>query len=165
MKKVVIIGPESTGKSTLANQLAEHYNTTWCPEFAREYLLEHGRDYNFDDLLNIARGQVELERATEPKLIRSPEVGKDTAAQVPATAISGQSGTEREPASVGLRSGRAVAVDVEWSIPPMPGIPPEPMTAIGSAPIEGMPSIEAIAWPAPIPSISAHVVDAHRLSA
>jgi len=61
MKKVVIIGPESTGKSTLAAQLAAHYDTAWCPEFAREYLMEHGRDYSFDDLLNIARGQVELE--------------------------------------------------------------------------------------------------------
>ena len=61
MKKIVIIGPESTGKSTLTQQLAEHYNTTWCPEFAREYLLENGTDYSFSDLLNIARGQVLLE--------------------------------------------------------------------------------------------------------
>ena len=61
MKKIVIIGPESTGKSTLTQQLAEHYNTTWCPEFAREYLLENGTDYSFSDLLNIARGQIVLE--------------------------------------------------------------------------------------------------------
>ena len=61
MKKIVIIGPESTGKSTLTQQLAEHYNTTWCPEFAREYLLENGTDYSFSDLLNIARGQILLE--------------------------------------------------------------------------------------------------------
>lgn len=61
MKKIVIIGPESTGKSTLAEQLATHYNTTWCPEFAREYLKENGTDYTYDDLLNIARGQLTLE--------------------------------------------------------------------------------------------------------
>jgi NadR type nicotinamide-nucleotide adenylyltransferase len=61
MKKIVIIGPESTGKSTLCGQLAEHYKTTWCPEFAREYLLEKGMNYTFDDLLNIAHGQLELE--------------------------------------------------------------------------------------------------------
>ena len=61
MKKVVIIGPESTGKSTLTRQLAEHYKTSWCPEFAREYLLENGTDYSFSDLLNIARGQLMLE--------------------------------------------------------------------------------------------------------
>lgn len=61
MKKIVIIGPESTGKSTLTEQLATHYNTAWCPEFAREYLKENGMDYSFEDLLNIARGQLVLE--------------------------------------------------------------------------------------------------------
>jgi NadR type nicotinamide-nucleotide adenylyltransferase len=61
LKKVVIIGPESTGKSQLCAGLAEHYNTPWCPEFAREYLLRHGPQYEYDDLLEIARGQVLLE--------------------------------------------------------------------------------------------------------
>ena len=36
--KVVLFGPESTGKTTLAQQLAEHYQTEWVPEYAREYL-------------------------------------------------------------------------------------------------------------------------------
>ena len=61
MKKIVIIGPESTGKSTLCGQLAAHYKTCWCPEFAREYLLTHGMDYDFDDLLYIAKGQIAME--------------------------------------------------------------------------------------------------------
>ena len=61
MKKIVIIGPESTGKSTLCAQLAEYYQTVWCPEFAREYLTENGMDYSFSDLLNIAHGQAMLE--------------------------------------------------------------------------------------------------------
>lgn len=61
MKKIVIIGPESTGKSTLCEQLANHYGTLWCPEFARQYLLKHGMDYSYDDLLTIARGQLDLE--------------------------------------------------------------------------------------------------------
>jgi NadR type nicotinamide-nucleotide adenylyltransferase len=61
LKKIVIIGPESTGKSTLCQQLAQHYETTWCPEFAREYLLTNGRNYEFDDLLTIAKGQLALE--------------------------------------------------------------------------------------------------------
>jgi NadR type nicotinamide-nucleotide adenylyltransferase len=61
MKTVVIIGPESTGKSTLCAQLAEHYKTTWCPEFAREYLKETNGEYNYGDLLNIAHGQLQLE--------------------------------------------------------------------------------------------------------
>lgn len=61
LKKVVIIGPESTGKSTLCTQLAAQYNTLWCPEYARDYLLEHGMSYTFDDLLTIAKGQLALE--------------------------------------------------------------------------------------------------------
>ncbi len=61
LKKIVIIGPESTGKSTLCTQLARHYQTQWCPEFAREYLLKNGTDYSFDDLLTIAKGQLALE--------------------------------------------------------------------------------------------------------
>ena len=61
IKKIVIIGPESTGKSTLCKQLADHYSTIWCPEYAREYLLRHGTNYSFDDLLTIAKGQVSLE--------------------------------------------------------------------------------------------------------
>jgi len=61
IKKVVIIGPESTGKSTLCSQLASHYQTEWCPEFARNYLLENGANYNFSSLLEIAKGQLDLE--------------------------------------------------------------------------------------------------------
>jgi NadR type nicotinamide-nucleotide adenylyltransferase len=61
LKKVVIIGPESTGKSTLCDNLARHYKTSWCPEYAREYLLQRGMDYTYDDLLTIAKGQVLLE--------------------------------------------------------------------------------------------------------
>jgi NadR type nicotinamide-nucleotide adenylyltransferase len=63
MKKVVIIGPESTGKSTLCTQLAEHYQTRWCPEYAREYLLAHGKEYVYEDLLTIAKGQLALEES------------------------------------------------------------------------------------------------------
>lgn len=61
LKKIVILGPESTGKSTLCEQLAQHYETMWCPEFAREYLLTNGTNYEYDDLLTIARGQLALE--------------------------------------------------------------------------------------------------------
>lgn len=61
MKKIVIIGPESTGKSTLCEQLAKHFNTSWCPEFAREYLLNHGTNYTYNNLLTIAKGQLALE--------------------------------------------------------------------------------------------------------
>lgn len=61
IKKIVIIGPESTGKSTLSKALAQHYQTLWCPEYAREYLLQNGTDYTVADLLTIAKGQLKLE--------------------------------------------------------------------------------------------------------
>ena len=59
--KIAVIGPESTGKSTLCELLAQHYNSQWCPEFAREFLLTHGTDYTYDDLLYIAKGQLAME--------------------------------------------------------------------------------------------------------
>lgn len=71
IKKIVIIGPESTGKSTLCNQLAQHYETLWCPEFAREYLLENGTHYSFDDLANIAKGQIDLEEKFEVRSLKT----------------------------------------------------------------------------------------------
>jgi nicotinamide riboside kinase len=61
IKKIVVIGPEGTGKSTLCEELAAHYQTMWCQEFAREYLLTHGLSYTYDDLLLIAKEQVALE--------------------------------------------------------------------------------------------------------
>jgi len=76
LKKIVIIGPESTGKSTLCKQLAEHYKTLWCPEYAREYLLKHGMNYTFEDLLTIAKGQLALENEYVEK-VRKTESQKD----------------------------------------------------------------------------------------
>lgn len=61
LKKVVIIGPESTGKSTLCAQLSEHFKTTWVKEYAREYLLTNGTDYSYENLLDVAKGQMERE--------------------------------------------------------------------------------------------------------
>ena len=60
--KIVVLGPESTGKSTLCENLAAYFNTLWVPEYAREYLLKNGTDYSFSDLLTIAKGQLELEQ-------------------------------------------------------------------------------------------------------
>ncbi len=66
MKKIVILGPESTGKSTLSAQLAEHYHTIFCPEFAREYLMQHAGNYSYGDLLEIGKGQISLEEKMLP---------------------------------------------------------------------------------------------------
>ena len=73
--KVAVIGPESTGKSTLCEMLALHYNTQWCPEFAREYLLTHGMDYTYDDLLYIAKGQLAMEDEYTQSIVNSRESG------------------------------------------------------------------------------------------
>ena len=60
-KRILILGPESTGKSTLAEKLAEHYAEPWVPEVAREYLEQLDRPYGYDDLLQIGRQQMQLE--------------------------------------------------------------------------------------------------------
>jgi NadR type nicotinamide-nucleotide adenylyltransferase len=75
LKKIVIIGPESTGKSVLCEQLAAHYETIWCKEYAREYLLAHGTDYTFDDLLTVAKGQLRLEAEAAKKLMQQHPAG------------------------------------------------------------------------------------------
>jgi len=62
--KVVIFGPESTGKSTLAEQLARYYKTLWVPEFSRSYAeerLREGKTLTKEDVLPIAYGQIEIE--------------------------------------------------------------------------------------------------------
>jgi len=63
--KIAIFGPESTGKTTLAEQLASHFETVWAPEFARDYLQEKFNDAGIicepEDLMPIAIGQTKLE--------------------------------------------------------------------------------------------------------
>jgi len=55
------VGPESTGKTTLCNQLGTHYKGVVVPEFAREYLNAKDGEYEESDLLTIAKKQQELE--------------------------------------------------------------------------------------------------------
>ncbi len=62
LQKIVVLGPESTGKSTLCERLAKHYGVVDCKEYARQYLHENGTKYNFEDLLTIAKGQLTLEQ-------------------------------------------------------------------------------------------------------
>ena len=71
IKKIVIIGPESTGKSTLCEQLSAHYKTTWVKEYAREYLLANGTDYTFENLLNVAQGQIDKEESRVQSLMKN----------------------------------------------------------------------------------------------
>lgn len=71
IKKFVILGPESTGKSTLCKSLAAHYQSAWCEEYAREYLLKNGTSYTPADLLKIAKGQLKLEELSTKSLAES----------------------------------------------------------------------------------------------
>lgn len=62
--KIVVFGPESTGKTTLATQLSEHYNAAFVPEFARIYAEEKhkkGEQLTSADVIPIAKGQLRLE--------------------------------------------------------------------------------------------------------
>ncbi len=69
--KVVLFGPESTGKTTLSRQLARHYNTVWVAEYAREYLQDKWNNTRKtcenSDLLPIAEGQMRLENELAKK--------------------------------------------------------------------------------------------------
>ena len=69
--KIVLFGPESTGKTSLAKTLAEHYRTEWVPEFARDYLQEKydnaGEICAQEDLLPIAKGQMKHENQLAKK--------------------------------------------------------------------------------------------------
>lgn len=69
--KVVLFGPESTGKTTLSRQLARYYNSVWVREYAREYLQDKWNDKRKtcepEDLLPIAEGQMKLENALAKK--------------------------------------------------------------------------------------------------
>jgi NadR type nicotinamide-nucleotide adenylyltransferase len=69
--KIVLFGPESTGKTTLSRQLARHYNSIWVPEYARQYLQDKWNNKRKTcephDLLPIATGQMKLENELAQK--------------------------------------------------------------------------------------------------
>ncbi|TZF82044.1 ATP-binding protein [Pedobacter sp. BS3] len=65
--KIAVVGPESTGKSTLSEQLAAHYRTVWVPEYSREYCSRLTGDCTWEDEINIFYGQLELEKRWLPR--------------------------------------------------------------------------------------------------
>ena len=65
LHKIIITGPESSGKTTLCNALSKHFNLPFSKEYAREYLNTLKRDYNPDDLLKIAKGQLQTENGLQ----------------------------------------------------------------------------------------------------
>lgn len=70
VKKIVIYGPESTGKTTLSKQLADYFKTQWIPEFAREYLENKNAPVELSDIPEIAKGQINLEEEVIKKANR-----------------------------------------------------------------------------------------------
>ena len=61
--RISVTGPECSGKSTLARQLAMYFDTVWVHEYAVDYLNKYGPSYEIEDLVKIARGQLEIENA------------------------------------------------------------------------------------------------------
>jgi len=61
MNKIIITGPESSGKTTLSNDLKKHFNTHLVTEYAREYIDKLNSKYNYKDLLKIAKQQLKNE--------------------------------------------------------------------------------------------------------
>lgn len=65
IKKIAILGAESTGKTWLCEQLAAHFKTVWVPEYAREYFNDSDiYDYTLEDLRRIAIRQLQMEAAS-----------------------------------------------------------------------------------------------------
>lgn len=67
IKRIALIGPESTGKTTLARELAQHYRTRWVPEYAREYVALLDRPYTLNDITLIAQEQLKMENELAAK--------------------------------------------------------------------------------------------------
>ncbi len=61
MIRVVVTGSECTGKTTLAQTLADHYETLWVPEYVRQFVEEKGAPPEYPDVEAIAHGQIALE--------------------------------------------------------------------------------------------------------
>ena len=65
--KIAIVGPESTGKSTMSAFLAEHYHTVWVPEYARDYCEKLTETPTWQDEINMFYGQLALEQELLPQ--------------------------------------------------------------------------------------------------
>ena len=77
MYRVGVIGPESTGKSSLARYMAKRYHGIYVPEYAREFVeRKRTREVSYDELCEIARFQIEQMKSIESDA--SPVVFYDT---------------------------------------------------------------------------------------
>ena len=69
MIRIVITGPESSGKTTLSQSLSEHFSVPFIPEYARSYLEKRGGEYTQSDLNEIAKGQLESITTSQNKIV------------------------------------------------------------------------------------------------
>lgn len=69
MTRVALIGPESTGKSTVGKTLARRFGYTYIPEYARTYVEQLGRPYTYSDVVAIALHQIEEEHANHSGIV------------------------------------------------------------------------------------------------
>jgi NadR type nicotinamide-nucleotide adenylyltransferase len=116
-RRICLIGPECTGKTTLAQRLAAHYDAPWVPELAREYAERVARPLTFDDVAAIAAGQQALEDAAPAD---APLVILDT--DLISTAVYARHHYGRCPAAVeqAARARRAdlyllLEIDTPWT--------------------------------------------------
>jgi len=63
IRKIAVVGPESTGKSTMSQLLAKYYKVSWVPEYARYYCENLIAPYTLQDEVNMYYGQLALEDA------------------------------------------------------------------------------------------------------
>jgi NadR type nicotinamide-nucleotide adenylyltransferase len=117
VRRVVVTGSESTGKTTLAAQLAEHYGTLWVPEYAREYVDALPRPLGREDVEPIARGQLAAEEAASRQANRLLVMDTD----VLSTAVYGEHYYQHVPSLIGeaLRARPAhlyllADIDLPW---------------------------------------------------
>ena len=82
INEIILTGPESSGKSTLALTLAQYYQTIWVSEYARFYLPQLGRPYQQADIARIAEGQAEWQRQALESNVANKYVFTDTDALV-----------------------------------------------------------------------------------
>jgi HTH-type transcriptional repressor of NAD biosynthesis genes len=76
--RICLIGPHSTGKSTLAAELAAHYGREWVAEYAREYALAVGRELAYEDVVKVAVGQAAAEaRASDVAILDTDLLSTD----------------------------------------------------------------------------------------
>jgi len=68
ISRIVITGPESTGKTELAQALAEKFDAVWIPEYARQYVENLNRPYDYVDVVRIAQHQIAQEKEYATKV-------------------------------------------------------------------------------------------------